>query len=126
MLSRELELPWLESKLEVPHHTIFFLSYPTIDYYFSCDVRRSNYCSYKHGESLPSYASSATSVSDRHSLLLRSEKVRIIGHALHFLEVLVIILKFNNCITTWRLGASSRNHLGFISTSAIKLHFKQR
>ena len=84
MLSHELELLWLESELEVPHHAILFLSFPTIDCYFSCDVRRSNYRCYKNGESLPSYASSATSVSDRHSLLLRSEKVSIIGHALHF------------------------------------------
>ena len=64
------------------HHFIFFC--PTTDCHFSCDVHRSNHRSYKNGESLPSYASSATSVSDRHSLLLWSEKVSIIGHALHF------------------------------------------
>ena len=64
------------------NHFIFFC--PTTDCYFSCDVHRSNRRSYKNGESLPSYTSSATSVSDRHSLLLWSEKVSIIGHALHF------------------------------------------
>ena len=80
MLSHELELPWLE-KLEVPHHTISFLSYPNTDCCFSCDVRRSNNCSHKKAESLPGYTSSSTSASDRHSLLLWSEKVSIIRHA---------------------------------------------